>query len=259
MAKEAGRSPASVQRLWRAAAIKPHVTRTFKLSPDKHFEQKCWDVIGLSLNPPDRALVRCCDEKSQGQARERPQPGLPLTRGYSRPPTHDYRRHGTGTLFAALSYLDGKVFGRTAATHTHRQWLTFLKKLARETPHARTVHVIADNYATHTPATVQSWIRWRNQRQQKASGMDRLVMHFTPTSSSWMNMVERFFRDLTQDAIRDGSFSSVGELVERITGSIADRNLNPKPYGWKKTGEELLAQIHRAREAAARVAATVNA
>lgn len=258
MAKEAGISPTSVQRLWSSNAIKPHVTRTFKLSTDKHFEKKFWDVIGLYLNPPDRGLVLCCDEKTLCQALERTQPGLPMTRGYSRTQTHDYRRHGTVTLFAALSYLDGKVFSQTAAKHTHRQWLTFLKKLDRETPHDLTLHLIADNYATHKHANVQSWIQWRNQRQRNASGIDRLVRHFTPTSSSWMNMVEWFFRDLTQDAIREDSFSSVGELVDRITGHIADTNLNPKPYVWKKKGEELLAKITRAREAAASAAPSVN-
>ena len=257
MAKEAGVSPTSVQRLWSSNAIKPHVTRTFKLSRDKNFEKKFWDVIGLYLNPPDRALVLCCDEKSQCQALERTQPGLPITRGYSRTQTHDYKRHGTVTLFAALSYLDGKVFSQTAAKHTHRQWLGFLKKLDRETPQDLTLHLIADNYATHKHAKVKSWIQWRNQRQRKAAGVDRIVMHFTPTSSSWMNMVERFFRDLTEDAIREGSFSSVGELVEQITGYIADRNLKPKPYIWKKKGEEILAKINRAREAAAMAAATV--
>lgn len=257
MAKEAGVSPTCVQRLWSANAIKPHVTRTFKLSNDKSFEKKFWDVIGLYLNPPDRALVLCCDEKSQCQALERTQPGLPMMRGYSRTQTHDYRRHGTITLFAALSYLEGKVFSQTAAKHTHRQWLDFLKKLDREGPEDLTLHLIADNYATHKHAKVKSWIQWRNRRQRKATGIDRIVMHFTPTSSSWMNMVERFFRDLTEDAIRDGSFSSVGELAERITGYIADRNLNPKPYVWKKKGEEILAKITRAREAAAKAAAAV--
>jgi transposase len=258
MAKEAGVSPTSVQRLWSSNAIKPHVTRTFKLSKDKNFEKKFWDVIGLYLNPPDRAIVLCCDEKSQCQALERTQPGLPITRGYSRTQTHDYRRHGTVTLFAALSYLDGKVFSQTAAKHTHRQWLGFLKKLDQETPQELTLHLIADNYATHKHAKVKSWIHWRNQRQRKATGLDRIVMHFTPTSSSWMNMVERFFRDLTEDAIREGSFSSVGELVEQITGYIADRNLNPKPYIWKKKGEEILAKINRAREAADKAAASIN-
>jgi len=257
MAKNAGVSVATVQRLWSSNGIKPHVTRTFKLSNDKSFEKKFWDVIGLYLNPPDRALVLCCDEKSQCQALERTQPGLPITRGYSRTQTHDYKRHGTVTLFAALSYLDGKVFSQTAPRHTHRQWLAFLKQLDRETPPDLTLHLIADNYSTHKHAKVNSWIRWRNQRQQKAHGLDRIVMHFVPTSSSWMNMVERFFRDITEDAIREGSFASVDELVDQITGYIADRNLAPKPYVWKQQGEVILAKIQRAREAAARAASNV--
>ena len=258
MAKQVGVSKATVQRLWSANAIKPHVTRTFKRSKDQHFEKKFWDVIGLYLTPPDRALVLCCDEKSQCQALERTQPGLPITRGYSRTQTHDYKRHGTVTLFAALSYLNGKVFSQTAPTHTHRQWLGFLKQLDRETPADLTLHLIADNYATHKHAKVKSWIRWRNQRHRQSCGLDRVVMHFTPTSSSWMNMVERFFRDLTEDAIREGSFTSVAELVTQITGYIADRNLDPKPYVWKKQGAVVLAKIQRAREAARRTAALSN-
>ena len=249
MAKATGVSKATVQRLWSANAIKPHVIRTFKLSTDKHFDQKFWDVIGLYLHPPDRALVLCCDEKSQCQALERTQPSFPVVRGYSRTQTHDYKRHGTVTLFAALSYLDGKIFSQTAATHTHRQWLAFLKQLDRETPQALTLHLIADNYATHKHAKVKSWIRWRNQRSQTVCGLDRVVMHFTPTSSSWMNLVERFFRDLTEDVVRDGSFTSVAELVQAMLGYLEDRNLNPKPYVWKKKGAEILAKIQRARQA----------
>jgi transposase len=249
MAKAAGVSKATVQRLWSANTIKPHVTRTFKLSTDTHFEKKLWDAIGLYLHPPDRALVLCCDGKSQCRALERTQPSFPVMRGYSRTQTHDYRRHGTVTLFAALSYVDGKVFSQTAATHTHRQWLAFLKQLDREIPPDLTLHLIADNYATHKHAKVKSWIEWRNQRQQNAHGLDRVVMHFTPTSSSWMNLVERFFRDLTEDVVREGSFTSVSELVQAITGYLAERNLNPTPYVWKKKGEEILAKIQRAREA----------
>src|SRR5947209_4782592 len=249
MAREAGVSSTTVQRLWSANAIKPHVTRTFKLSNDQNFEKKFWDVIGLYLNPPDRALVLCCDEKSQCQALERTQPGFPLLRGYSRTQTHDYKRHGTVTLFAALSYLDGKIFSQTAHQHTHRQWLAFLKQLDRETPPELTLHLIVDNYSTHKHAKVKSWIRWRNQEQQRTEGRDRVVVHFTPTSSSWMNLVERFFRDLTEDVIREGSFTSVNQLIAAIMGYLEERNLNPKPYVWKKKGEEILAKIQRARQA----------
>ncbi len=252
MAKAMQVSKATVQRLWSANEVKPHVTRTFKISKDKNFEKKFWDVIGLYLNPPDRALVLCCDEKSQCQALERTQPSLPVMRGYRRTQTHDYKRHGTVTLFAALSYLDGKVFSQTAAKHTHRQWLAFLKQLDRETPEDLTLHVIADNYSTHKHAKVKSWMRWRNQRQQKSYGLDRMVLHFIPTSSSWMNLVERFFRDISEDVIREGSFTNVNQLVQAMTGYLVERNLSPKRYVWKAKGEEILAKIQRAREAQSR-------
>lgn len=248
MAQSAGVSKATVQRLWSANDLKPHVVRTFKLSNDKHFEAKFWDVIGLYLNPPDRALVLCCDEKSQCQALERTQPSLPLKGGHPCTRTHDYKRHGTITLFAALSYLDGKIFSATAAKHTHRQWLAFLKQLDAETPGELTLHLIADNYSTHKHPKVKAWIQGRNQRQQKAGGQDRLVLHFIPTSSSWMNLVERFFRDLTEDVVRAGSFASVSELVQDITAYLAERNLSPKRYVWKAKGAEILAKIQRARE-----------
>jgi hypothetical protein len=249
MAKSAGVSKATVQRLWSANDIKPHVIRTFKLSNDKQFESKFWDVIGLYLNPPDRALVLCCDEKSQCQALERTQPSLPLKGGHPCTRTHDYKRHGTITLFAALSYLDGKIFSSTAARHTHRQWLGFLKQLDAETPGELTLHLIVDNYSTHKHPKVKSWIKWRNRRQQKALGIDRVVQHFIPTSSSWMNLVERFFRDLTEDVVRDGSFTSTQQLAQQIMNYLADRNLNPKRYVWKAKGQEILAKIKRAREA----------
>jgi DNA-binding XRE family transcriptional regulator/transposase len=249
MAKSMDVSKATVQRLWSANDIKPHITRTFKLSNDKHFESKFWDVIGLYLNPPDRALVLCCDEKSQCQALERTQPGLPLKGGHPCTRTHDYKRHGTITLFAALSYLDGKIFSATAAKHTHRQWLSFLKQLEREAPPELTLHLIADNYSTHKHPKVKSWIAWRNRRQQKAFGNERVVLHFTPTSSSWMNLVERFFRDLTEDVVREGSFGSKEDLVQAILGYLAERNLHPKRYAWKAKGQEILAKIQRARAA----------
>ena len=249
MAKATGVSKATVQRLWQANDIKPHATRTFKLSNDKHFEKKFWDVVGLYLNPPDRALVLCCDEKSQCQALERTQPGFPVMRGHSRTQTHDYKRHGTVTLFAALSYLDGKIFSRTAARHTHRQWLAFLKHLNREAPDGVCLHLIVDNYATHKHAKVKSWIKWHNQRHRKAHGIDRVLLHFTPTSSSWMNLVERFFRDLTQDVVRNGSFTSVRELVDAIDAYLAEHNLDPKRYVWRQSGQAILAKIERARKA----------
>lgn len=249
MAKAKGVSNQTVQKLWKANGIKPHITRTFKVSNDKHFETKFWDVIGLYLNPPDRALVLCCDEKSQCQALERTQPGLPLGVGHVRTATHDYIRHGTVTLFAALNYLDGKIFHQTAARHTHQEWLAFLKKLDREAPEGLTLHLIIDNYATHKHLNVRTWIKWRNQRHRKAEGVDRIELHFTPTSSSWMNLVERFFRDLTVDCVRDGSFSSVRELVGSIESYLAGRNLEPTRYEWQAEGKAILEKIQRARAA----------
>jgi transposase len=255
MAKATGLSVGTVHALWQANDIKPHLTRTFKLSKDKNFEQKFWDVIGLYLDPPDKALVLCCDEKSQCQALERTQPGLPLGMGHIKTRTHDYIRHGTLTLFAALNYLDGKILSQTAPRHTHRQWLAFLKHLDRETPAELTLHLILDNYGTHKAPKVKSWVQWRNVQQQKRHGTDRLVMHFTPTSSSWMNLVERFFRDLSEDAIREGSFGHVRELETAIEQYLAQRNLAPKRYVWKKKGEEILAKINRARAAMGKQAA----
>src|SRR3954447_874126 len=210
MARAVGISHDSVHRIWKANDLKPHLTRTFKLSRDPQFEVKFWDVIGLYLNPPDRALVLCCDEKSQCQALERTQPGLPLGVGHIRTRTHDYYRHGTVTLFAALNYLDGKIIGRTEAHHTHVEWLRFLKQLDRDTPKDLDLHLIADNYATHKHANVKAWI----------ARHPRFHIHFTPTGSSWLNLVERFFADITQEAIRDGSFNSVRQLI------VASRNIS---------------------------------
>jgi transposase/DNA-binding XRE family transcriptional regulator len=250
MAKATGVSKATVQRLWAANAIKPHLVRSFKLSSDPQFEAKFWDVIGLYLEPPAKALVLCCDEKSQCQALERTQPGLPLGIGHVRTRTHDYTRHGTITLFAALSYLDGKIFSQTAPRHTHRHWLGFLKQLDKDTPGELTLHLILDNYATHKHPKVQSWIAWRNARQRRAQpDRERIVLHFTPTSSSWLNLVERFFRDLTQEVVREGSFASVRQLISAIEAYLAARNLAPKRYVWTAKGEDVLAKILRARAA----------
>ena len=249
MARARGVSNATVHRLWKANDIKPHLTRTFKLSNDKDFEPKFWDVIGLYLNPPDKALVFCCDEKSQCQALERTQPGLPLSIGHVRTATHDYIRHGTLTLFAALNYLDGRIIRRTAQRHTHTEWLAFLKQIDSEAPEGMTLHMVIDNYSTHKHPKVKSWIKWRNQRHAKAHGVERIVLHFTPTSSSWMNLVERFFRDLTEDAIREGSFTSVKDLEQAIESYLADRDGNPKRYIWKAEGSEILRKIQRARAA----------
>ena len=251
MAKAKGVSAHTVQRLWRANDLKPHITRTFKVSKDPHFEQKFWDVIGLYLNPPSKALVLCCDEKSQCQALERSQPGLPLGIGHIKTATHDYTRHGTVTLFAALNYLDGKIIRSTAARHTHKEWLAFLKQIDGETPEDLTLHLILDNYATHKHAKVRAWLKAINARTLKAHGHERIAFHFTPTSSSWLNLVERFFRDLTVDCIRDGSFTSVPDLVRSIESYLGHRDLEPKRYVWKAEGKAILEKIHRARAALA--------
>lgn len=241
MAQHAHISPAQVQRIWSANDIKPHVLRTFKLSRDKDFEVKFWDVIGLYLNPPDRALVLCCDEKSQCQALQRTQPGLPLGIGHIRTRTHDYVRHGTVTLFAALNYLDGKIISRVAERHDHAEWLSFLKHIDRQTPKAMELHLIADNYGTHKHPEVKEWL----------ARHPRFHMHFVPTSSSWLNLVERFFRDISEEAISEGSFSSVRDLTLAIEIYLAQRNLDPKPYRWRAKGADILAKIQRARAAMA--------
>jgi len=238
MARHAGISKSWVQQLWNQNDLKPHLTRTFKLSNDPQFESKFWDIIGLYLSPPQRALILCCDEKSQCQALERTQPGLPLGIGHIRTRTHDYIRHGTLTLFAALSYLDGKIISQTAARHTHREWLKFLAKLDTETPAELNVHLIVDNYSTHKHPKVKKWL----------TKHPRFHLHFTPTSSSWMNLVERFFRDLSEDVVRDGSFGSVKELTEAVLGYLAERNLNPVRYEWRAQGAEILAKIQKIRE-----------
>lgn len=249
MAKAKGVSAYTVQKLWRANDLKPHLKRTFKVSCDARFEEKFWDVIGLYLNPPERALVLCCDEKSQCQALERTQTALPLGPRKVRTGTHDYVRHGTITLFAALSYLDGKIFRQTAPQHTHKEWLGFLKKLDRETPADLSLHLIIDNYATHKQPVVMKWIASRNKAQERRLGTSRIHLHFTPTASSWMNLVERFFRDLTVECIRDGSFASTKELVASIEAYLKDRDLAPKRYVWKAEGRAILEKIHRARTA----------
>jgi transposase len=241
MAQHAQISPAQVQRIWSANDIKPHVLRTFKLSRDKDFEVKFWDVIGLYLSPPDRALVLCCDEKSQCQALQRTQPGLPLGIGHIRTRTHDYLRHGTVTLFAALNYLDGKIISRVAERHDHAEWLGFLKQIERQTPKGLELHLIADNYGTHKHPEVKQWLLKH----------PRIHMHFVPTSSSWLNLVERFFRDISEEAISEGSYASVRELTLAIEIYLAQRNLDPKPYRWRAKGAEILAKIQRARTAMA--------
>ena len=238
MAKEAGISRHSVHNIWRSNQIKPHRIKTFKVSNDPNFEEKFWDVIGLYLDPPQKALVFCCDEKSQCQALERTQPGLPLGIGHIQTQTHDYIRHGTTTLFAALDYAEGTILKRTEPLHTHVQWLLFLKQIDRETPKELKIHLIVDNYCTHKHKKVKEWLERHS----------RFHMHFTPTSSSWLNLVERFFADITRECIRDGSFANVRELEQSIHSYIEERNENPIPYRWVADGVSILRKINRVRE-----------
>jgi transposase len=240
MAKAVGISRHSVHQIWKKNDLKPHLVKTFKISKDPDFEKKFWDVIGLYLDPPDKALVLCCDEKSQCQALERTQPALPLGIGHIRTKTHDYIRHGTITLFAALNYLDGKIISRTEKRHTHVEWLRFLKQLDRDTPKDLELHLIVDNYCTHKHEKVRQWV----------DKHPRFHIHYTPTSSSWLNLVERFFADLTNDVVRDGSFTSVRQLVRDIEAYLAERNLSPKRYKWRAEGEEILKKIQKSKQVA---------
>ena len=243
MAAAVGLSHQSVHSIWKSNDLKPHLVRTFKISTDPKFEEKFWDIIGLYLDPPEKALILCCDEKSQCQALERTQPGLPLGMGDIRTKTHDYKRHGTITLFAALNYLEGKLITRTEKKHTHVEWLRFLRQIDKETSKDLAIHVIADNYSSHKHKKVKAWLKKHS----------RFQMHFTPTSSSWMNLVERFFADITNDCIREGSFQSVRELIDAIEEYLAVRAEAPKRYVWKAKGEEILRKISRAKEALASV------
>lgn len=229
-------SPSTVMRHWQAHGLKPHIVRGFKVSRDPQFVEKLEDIVGLYMSPPEHALVLCCDEKSQVQALDRTQPGLPLKKGRAQTMTHDYKRHGTTTLFAALSVLDGKVIGQCQHRHTHAEWLKFLKKIDRETPKDKTLHLIADNYATHKHPSVQEWL----------DKHPRFNMHFTPTSASWLNMVERFFRDITTQRLRRGVFTSVLELEAAINEYVAHHNKDPKPFIWTKSARDILQKVIRA-------------
>jgi len=230
-------SPTMVHRVWRAYRLQPHRTRTFKLSNDRHFEQKLTDIVGLYLNPPEHSLVLCVDEKSQIQALDRTQPSLPIYPGRCQTMTHDYKRHGTTTLFAALELAEGRLIGTCMARHRHGEWLRFLKQIDRETPPDLDLHLIADNYATHKHPRVKRWL----ERHQ------RFHMHFTPTSCSWLNLVERWFRDITEKRIRRGVFRSVPELVQAIMDYLAAHNENPKAFTWTAKAEKILEKVRRAR------------
>jgi transposase len=244
LAEHLGLSATMVGRVWRRNGVKPHLTRTFKLSRDPRFEDKLLDVVGLYLNPPEHALVLSCDEKSQIQALNRTQPGLPMKPGRSGTFTHDYKRHGTTTLFAALNTLDGTVISMCEPQHRHEEWLKFLRLIDRKTPKHLQLHLIVDNYGTHTHPNVQAWL----------AKHPRFVMHFTPTSASWLNMVERFFRDISENRIKRDSFTSVAELELAIDLYIAHHNANPKPFIWTASASDVLAKVTRARAALARKA-----
>lgn len=238
MAESQGVGKDTVSRLWQLHNIKPHLTRTFKLSRDAKFVEKLTDVVGLYLNPPQKAVVLCLDEKSQIQALDRTQPGLPLKKGRCGTMTHDYKRNGTTTLFAALNPLDGKVIGECHARHRHQEWLKFLRRLDREFPGDQELHLVMDNYGTHKEPHVQAWLKKH----------PRFICHFVPTSSSWLNLVERWFEELTEKAIRRGSFVSVPDLKQAIDNFLATWNAKPKPFVWSATVEEILKKIQRARD-----------
>jgi transposase len=237
MAATAGISEASVRRIWHANGLKPHRMRTFKLSRDIRFAEKLETIVGLYLNPPEHAIVLCADEKSQIQALDRTQPGLPLKKGRCGTMTHDYKRNGTATLFAALDALDGQVISMCDDRHRHQEWLKFLRVIDYVTPAEKQIHMIVDNYSTHKHAKVAQWL----------SRHPRFHVYFTPTGCSWLNMVERFFRDLTQNRLRRGVFRDVEELIMAIGDYIDQHNEKPKPFIWTAKAADILEKVKRAR------------
>src|ERR1700682_6058959 len=239
MAAATGLSEKSVRRIWRKHGLKPHLSRTFKVSNDPQFAEKLEAIVGLYLNPPEHAIVLCADEKSQIQALDRTQPGLPLKKGRCGTMTHDYKRNGTATLFAAMSILDGKVISMCDDQHRHQEWLKFLRVIDDVTPPEKEIHLIVDNYATHNNSKVEKWLARR----------PRFHVYFTPTSSSWLNMVERFFRDLTQNRLKRGVFLDVEKLIMAIIDYIDKHNDNPKPFIWTAKASDILEKVKRARRA----------
>jgi transposase len=237
MAKRVGVSPATVQRIWSDLGLQPHRVETFKVSNDPRFEEKLIDVVGLYLNPPEKAIVLCMDEKSQIQALDRTQASLPMVAGRAGTMTHDYKRNGTTTLFAALDVLTGKVIGQCLPRHRHTEFIKFLKTIDREVPDGLQIHLILDNYSTHKHGEVERWLHRHK----------RFHLHFTPTSSSWLNQVERWFRDLTDKNLRRGIFGSVPELIASIEAYLHAHNADPTPYVWTATAESILAKVRRAR------------
>lgn len=238
MATEVGISATSVGRIWKKNGLKPHLTRTFKVSNDRNFSEKLEDIVDLYMNPPKNALVLSVDEKSQIQALDRTQPGLPLKKGRCGTMTHDYKRNGTTTLFAALNTLDGTVISKCMPRHRHQEFLKFLKLIDKETPKGKKIHFIVDNYSTHKTPAVKRWLARHR----------RFHIHFTPTSASWLNMVERFFRDITYKRIRRGIFKGVPDLISAIDEYIEIHNANPAPYIWTKSARDILAKVERARQ-----------
>jgi transposase len=238
MAKATGLGATTIREIWRTHGLKPHLARTFKVSSDPHFAEKLEDIVGLYLNAPEHALVLSCDEKSQVQALDRTQPGLPLKKGRAATYTHDYKRHGTTTLFAALSVADGTVISTCQNRHRHQEWLKFLKLIDSSTPPEKELHLIVDNYATHKHPKVKAWLAKHS----------RFHLHFTPTSASWLNMVERFFRDITVRSLRRGVFRSVHELIGTIEAYFVSYNSNPTPFVWTAKAADILAKVSRARQ-----------
>ena len=239
LAKAVALSPSSVHRIWAAHGLKPHLTKTFKLSNDKRFVEKVQDIVGLYLDPPDTALVLCVDEKSQIQALDRTQPGLPMKTGRAGTMTHDYKRNGTTTLFAALDVATGRVIGECMKRHRHQEFLRFLRTIDRNTAKALGLHLVVDNYATHKHPKVKAWLKRH----------PRFHLHFTPTSASWINQVERFFGLITEETIRRGVFRSVADLNETIEHYLEHHNADPKPFVWTASAPDILKKVARGRQA----------
>ena len=238
MAEHQAMSESTISNIWRSHNIKPHRVKTFKLSRDPKFVEKLTDVIGLYLNPPEHALVLCVDEKSQIQALDRTQPGLPLKKGRCGTMTHDYKRNGTTTLFAAIELLEGKVIGQCLRRHRHQEFLRFLRRLDREFPPNLSLHLVIDNYGTHGHPEVKAWLNRH----------PRFVLHFVPTGCSWLNLIERWFRELTTKRIRRDSFPSVPDLIAAIEEFLATWNENPKPFVWRATVESILSKLSGCRQ-----------
>jgi transposase len=239
MAEAVGISPSSVGRIWADAGLKPHIVKGFKVSNDPMFEEKVTEIVGLYLDPPDRAVVLCVDEKSQIQALDRTQPGLPLKKGRAATMTHDYKRHGTTTLFAALDVKSGMVIGDCMPRHRAKEFLTFLRRIERAVLKPRDIHLVLDNYATHKTPEVKAWL----------DKHPRFKLHFTPTSASWLNMVERFFAEITTKRIRRGSYTSIDDLKAAIYDYLLLHNAKPKPFVWSKTANDIIARERRALDA----------